>query len=416
MKSALKDRKRVIFTVNYSPWSPYSGGGQRSTHYLASAMAEKGHDVHVIYSKSPLETIGVPADLPYRVHWATLYSFRSRREIFLRPLTAFPVNRIVERLCRSSPVPVVVHAGGEEAAQLYRIRDRLSFILIATPRYSGYPGVIKSWHSLGFAGKAGALLRHWKYYAQGAVLRQADRVCPPSRWAAGMVAQTYAVDPENVQAVPNGVPPEFLSYRKKEYAASGGILFFGRLSKDKGVDLLLQAYKQLGEPKPDLFIAGRGEEKKQLVRLCSACGIEKKVNFLPWLSHDELGGHLMSARLCILPSRVENYSLAVLSALAVGVPTISTTAGGTPEIIRHGETGYLVEPGHCGELASAIRELLQKPSLAGKLGRSGADFVRGNNTWDRIAGDYEKIYNEELLAAGKRIKTRQTGRSSYARG
>src|SRR5690606_29436989 len=91
-------RLRVIYTTNYSPWSRYFGGGQLSTHHLACGMARLGHDVHVIYSKAPLETPPVPSGLPYKLHWASLPGFRSSRSMPLRPLVAHSVCRIAEEL------------------------------------------------------------------------------------------------------------------------------------------------------------------------------------------------------------------------------------------------------------------------------------------------------------------------------
>ena len=55
---------RCLLTVNFSPWSRYSGGGQRSTHNLARALAQRGHDVSVVYTKPPWEQVQLPAALP----------------------------------------------------------------------------------------------------------------------------------------------------------------------------------------------------------------------------------------------------------------------------------------------------------------------------------------------------------------
>ena len=54
---------RIALTTNFSPWSPYSGGGQRSTHQLASALALRGHDVTVVYTKAPLDRIVEPGTI-----------------------------------------------------------------------------------------------------------------------------------------------------------------------------------------------------------------------------------------------------------------------------------------------------------------------------------------------------------------
>lgn len=389
-------KKRVIYTCNYSPWSSYSGGGQRSTHYLATYMAQKGHDVHVIFSKSPFESVPVPENLNYQVHWSTLYRHRSKRKSFFRPLTSFSVNRIVKKLCTSSEFPVVVHANGEEASLLDRIRNTCDFIFIATPRYSSYPENLSNWDRLSFYQKSKLFLFHWKYIEQGRVLRTADRICPPSHWAAKEISQVYKLNPEKVIPIPNGIPQEFLQY-KNDPKPDGDIVFFGRLSHDKGVDLLLRAYKNLDNPKPFLTIVGEGEEKEKLDRLSKDLGIFHNVRFLPWLSHHELGELLSKSRICVLPSRDENFSLAILSALCVSVPTISTRVGGTPEIIKDGETGLLVQYDDIKSLTEAMENFLANPFEAEKIGRNGSLDVRNSKTWASTCIKFDNVY-EEVLA------------------
>ncbi|MEX0770888.1 MAG: glycosyltransferase family 4 protein [Balneolaceae bacterium] len=388
-------KKRIILTCNYSPWSLYSGGGQRSTHYLATYMAQKGHDVHVIYSKSPFESVLLPDHLNYHVHWATLYRHRSNRKSFFRPLTAFSVNRLVKKLSENSKYPVIVHANGEEASLLYRIRNSLDFGFIATPRYSFYPKELSQWNRLTLMQKIKFFLLNWKYIELGRVLREADRICPPSQWASGEISRVYRIDPQKIIPVPNGIPQEFLQYQN-DPNSDGDIVFFGRLSHDKGVDLLLRAYKKLDSPKPFLTIIGEGEEKEKLAGLSMDLGITHNVRFLPWLSHHELGQLLSKSRICVLPSRDENYSLAILSALCVSVPTISTRVGGTPEIIKDGETGLLVQYNDIESLTEAMRNFLANPFKAEEMGRNGSVDVRNSKTWASTCEKFDAIYDEVL--------------------
>lgn len=66
----------VVLTCNYSPWSRYRGGGQKSVHMLACALARAGRRVCVVYSKAPWERVPVPADLPYAIRWARFVGVR----------------------------------------------------------------------------------------------------------------------------------------------------------------------------------------------------------------------------------------------------------------------------------------------------------------------------------------------------
>ena len=106
---------RIVLTSNFSPWSSYSGGGQRSTHQLASALVELGHDVTVIYTavfgRKPTPT----EPTPYRIKWALFFGLRGRRSSPMRPLNAVSVRAAVRELHDESPVDVV-HSQGEEGA------------------------------------------------------------------------------------------------------------------------------------------------------------------------------------------------------------------------------------------------------------------------------------------------------------
>ena len=103
---------RILLTCNFSPWSPYSGGGQRSTHELATALCREGHDVSVVFTRTPWEHFDVPS-VEYRLHWASFFGLRSRRAALLRPLNALSVLSAVKTLHREQPLDVV-HGNGEE--------------------------------------------------------------------------------------------------------------------------------------------------------------------------------------------------------------------------------------------------------------------------------------------------------------
>src|SRR5213594_4578684 len=116
---------RILLTCNYSPWSAYSGGGQRSTHYLGSALSGRGHDVTVVFTKTPWDLVHPPASLPYRLRWAALPDYKSHIGAPLRVLTAWTVAGVIRRELAAGPT-AVVHAQGEEAARLPRSEEHTS--------------------------------------------------------------------------------------------------------------------------------------------------------------------------------------------------------------------------------------------------------------------------------------------------
>ncbi len=383
---------RIILTIDYSPWSAYGGGAQSSTHNLAIALCRRGHEVSVVYTKPPWENVTLPCDLPYDVHWATFFDFRSRRRAPLRPLNASSVARVVEGLLGARR-DAVVHSNGEEGGLIHRLRPRHRFGFVASPRHPRYPRTLLENGSLSPLKKLWLACTEGKYLMQGRAARHADLCVPPSAFAAELVRRAFHLDPAQLRVVHNGVPEEFLRYRHDPDAArQGPLIFFGRFEPTKGVDTLIEALALLGDEAPPALLIGRGSLKRALHQRIAARGLSDKVAVLPWMSPDELARTLTTARMVALPSREENFSLAVLGAMAVGVPVVSTRAGGTPEIIEHGRTGLLVEPGNPQALARGIAALLREPARAQALGEQGRRHVRQALTWDTVAASFERLY------------------------
>lgn len=386
----------VVLTVQYSPWSAYSGGGQRSTHNLACALAERDHRVTVVYTKPPLERIVPPEGLPYRLLWAALPAPTSKRNNVGRPLAAWTTAAVVKRCLLEAAGPVVVHANGDEGGRLHRLRGHRDFALVSTVRFPAMPRALLAERTLLRRGKI--LLYYPKHVLQALAARRADRCAPPSRWVGGLIERAYGpVAP--LAPVHNGVPAEFLRHERRPGAADGPIVFFGRFHPDKGVDVLLEALARLGPDGPPVRIIGRGREEGRLRQQAAAAGLGRRVAFVPWMDHDGLARELARARLAVLPSREENFSLAVLGALGTGCPTISTTAGGTPEMIVDGETGLLVPPGDTRALAAALERLARDHALAARLGAAGRARVASQFRWADHYGAIERLYADAVGGA-----------------
>ena len=196
---------RIALTTNFSPWSPYSGGGQRSTHQPASALALRGHDVTVVYTKAPLDRIVEPDDLPYQIRWAAFFGARSSRQAPLRPLNAVSVRREIENLHAEKKLDVV-HCQGEEGALIPGLRTRLDFRLVVTPRYPWYPNHLKPNGDL--LSQARLWIFDAKYPVLGKLIHGADWVCPTSTSAALGVQGAMAFQ-SKIQIIPNGINDRF---------------------------------------------------------------------------------------------------------------------------------------------------------------------------------------------------------------
>jgi glycosyltransferase involved in cell wall biosynthesis len=381
---------RIVLTCNFSPWSSYSGGGQRSTHQLASALAHAGHDVHVVYTRAPRERVEPDVPPPYRIHWAALFDVKSRRNAPLRPLSALSVARAVARLCEQAPVDAV-HAQGEEGALVARSSWRRAFCLVVTPRFPWYPAAVferrPGWRQ---ARRVALWLSEAKYPLLGMALRAADHVCPTSRSAADAVQRAFDLAPQVITVVPNGVAPAFLDAAWTP-APDAPLLFFGRLARDKGADTLIEALAGLDRA-PPLIVIGRGDDEPALRALAHARGLGDRVRFEPWAAPRDLAARIAQARMVVLPSRHESFGNAMAEAMAVGAPLVSTTAGSIPEVVDHGRTGVLVPPDDPVALRHALATLLEDPAHAARLGAAGRAHVHATYGWDAVARRFLAIY------------------------
>lgn len=399
---SMPDKKfTIILTANYSPWSAYSGGGQRSTHNLASTFAEMGHDVTVIFSKSPFEHVPIPENLPYKLKWAIIPAFKTTRSAALRFLVPFSVNSILKKILKEksgSGNPIIVHSNGEEGSRVHRLRKSgpFTFGFISTSRYPHLPDDLKKYDTLKGFEKLNFLSTNLKYVQQYKALLTADFCSPPSFWSGEDIKLLPEIDPEKVQPVHNGVPREFLNYHWKE-TVKGPIVFFGRLDHDKGVDTLFEGLGQIDTALlPPVYIIGRGPKQEEYKKMANRAPFSDKVSFMDWKSHDELGKIMETASMVVLPSRVENFSLAVLGAMCAGVPTIGTDVGGTAEIIDNEITGFLIKADQPDEITRTVHKLLTDPIFAIELGKNGKHKIREQFTWNHSCNRFLELYGLAL--------------------
>jgi glycosyltransferase involved in cell wall biosynthesis len=385
---------QIILTSNYSPWSAYSGGGQQSTHELATALVRRGHDVTVVFTKTPWERVRPPSSLLYSLRWAALYDYRSRASAPLRVLSAWSVAAVVRRELASRRT-TVVHAQGEEAARLHRERPCRRFGLVVSPRYPSLPhGLVASPRPAARA--LGLIAGYGKYAALGVALRTADVCAPPSRYGGDLIRRAYQLSEQRIHPVHNGVPAEFLQHEWRPCLGrdTRPALFFGRFERSKGPDILLRALHELGQDAPHVRLVGRGTYRAAMARMREDLGLTSKVEFHEWVGHRELGRLLAQSSMVILPSREENFALAALAAMAVGTPLVTTNVGGVAELVEHGESGVLCPANDATALSDAILQLRTQPERASALGARARGRVRDNFTWEVAVRKFESLYDQ----------------------
>jgi spore coat protein SA len=192
------------------------------------------------------------------------------------------------------------------------------------------------------------------------------------------------------------------------------VLFAGKLRESKGVHLLLAAMDRVWQafPRAALVLAGGTEYgrartmretpflKEFRRQVAAARGRVVLTGFVPppEMPRTYLMGDVFAA-----PSQIEEgLGLVFLEAAAAGLPVIATRQGGIPEVVRDGETGLLLEAkDDVQELAEKILALLADEPRRRRLGEQGREWVAANFTWEKIAGDLQKLYDE--IVEGREI-------------
>ena len=196
--------------------------------------------------------------------------------------------------------------------------------------------------------------------------------------------------PENIEVVPLGE----LSYYQKlsswsrpiVIANKQALLFFGRISPYKGLDVLLKAFRSVRNREDvELLIVGEGDMSPFAATLKGLKHIYVTNRFIP---EEEVANVFKKASIVVLPYTSATQSGVIPVAAAFKLPVIATRVGGIPEQITDGETGVLIEPGSVEQLSAAIERLLTNPDQAVRLGNAlYTDYVQNRN-WSQVS---EKI-------------------------
>jgi spore coat protein SA len=187
-----------------------------------------------------------------------------------------------------------------------------------------------------------------------------------------------------------------LGYRDKKI-----ILYAGRLIEIKGVHHVLEVLPDIIRDNPNAVFVVIGSARygkdvltpyvKHLHQLGNR--MPNHVRFIPFVPHNEMGKWFRAADVVVVPSaEQEAFGLVNVEAMACGVPVVATRAGGIPEIIRHRETGFLLDPERLHpELVQAVNRLLKDEGLARRMGELAADHAVKHFTWKHSAERYAQL-------------------------
>jgi glycosyltransferase involved in cell wall biosynthesis len=215
-----------------------------------------------------------------------------------------------------------------------------------------------------------------------------------------------------VEYLPNFVNLE--EYMPRYESSENAIVYFGRISKEKGIATLIEAVKGLDV---NLKIIGEGPLRESLERGAGSLesgGSSSKphtpnptfqIQFLGYMSGEKLKDEIRNALCVVVPSEwYENNPRSVIEAFALGKPVIGARIGGIPELVKDGETGYTFTSGDVNDLREKIEKLLNDREAISRMGRNGRAFVERDLNEDV---HYAKLMEIYQYAIDKNKKARR---------
>jgi glycosyltransferase involved in cell wall biosynthesis len=366
---------KILFHCVYFP--PEVGGLESHVYYLAKALAESGHTVQVVTSRS---LPGVPEEEEMDgIHvWRTWFPSRSPAGWVAHALASIPKTRV---LAAESDI---VHA------------QAFASVLPASAgrRKHGFP-LVATFHTSHFLTRARKAF--WRPILAGLV-RMPD-YCLASSAEIADVAMGLAPG-TTVEPLPNGVETDFFRPVKPLLPGRGRVRIVvpRRLFPKNGVEYLIRSLPLIRkEVDAEAVLIGDGPERRRLEALARDLDVSEVVEFLGKRPHADMPGLLSSGDLAVIPSLMEATSVAALEAMACELPVVASDVGGLPEIVGP-EVGALFEPGNPEALAEAVVGLLKEGDLAekGSLGRKRVVSAWSNQ---RLAHRHLEIYHR-LLQGG----------------
>jgi glycosyltransferase involved in cell wall biosynthesis len=217
-----------------------------------------------------------------------------------------------------------------------------------------------------------------------------------------IVEGAMGADVEGVARAARDVPDEWIASTRRELGlVRPTLLTVTRLIAGKGIDYLLAAVATLRERGVtcSLVVVGDGPERRALEAEVRRLGLVEQVRFLGWVPAAEVPRYHRLADVFVLPTLQDNWSLAVVEAMASGLPIVTTPYNGLwPELVREGENGFVVDPERVGELAERLGRFAdQSPDQRARMAARSIELVQRCRP-ERVAASFAEAIRVALAA------------------
>ena len=363
---------------------PTHGGSGVVASELAIGLAERGHEVHIVSYATPFRLQGFHQNMyMHEVGFATY------------PLLKYPpyalalATKLVD-LVETYQIEVIhAHYAMPHATSAYLAKQILNSNGIKT---------VTTLHGtdITLVGADASFKKVIKF-----AIEQSDGVTAVSNYLKRRTIEEFGIERE-IRVIHNfidpGRPAQFRNQCSRQVFASDGekiLMHASNFRPVKRTEDVVRVFARVQERVPaKLVLIGDGPEMMNVQRMVKDLDIGGSVHFLG--EQDQLEPLLSCADLFLLPSEQESFGLTALEAMNCGVPVIATDIGGLPELVVHGETGYLYPVGETEKMADAAIELLLDPRKHEQYGLMARERAVGHFRASQIIPHYEAFYQEIL--------------------
>ena len=397
----------------------YCGGQGIYVYYLAKALHELGHEVHIM--TGPPYALAPDGVKLHKVEGLNLYETNGLSSLG-SPLSLFnPINFYEVIATRLGMFPEICTFSLRAYLKLRELISREKFDVVHDNQTLGYgtllvrslgvPVVATIHHPIYIDMKADlaqarrflSKFRRMMFYSflvmQHMVAKRMDRVITVSDISAVDTIRVFKLPRSKVRVVPNGIDTGVFKKMEEVEKEPNSVVMVGNTEdRKKGIIFLLKAIQLLKDDVDvKLSIVDRqGDHTRYAPRLVQEHGIEDRVTFTGRLGVDELVRCYSASEIAVTASVYEGFGLPCAEAMSCGTPVIATRAGALPEVVGNDGAGILVPPADPIALASAMKRLLMDNTLRQRMGEAARKRIEESFSWEVAARKTLQVYEEVL--------------------
>jgi N-acetyl-alpha-D-glucosaminyl L-malate synthase BshA len=369
-------RKRKL-KIGISCYAHFGGSGVVASE-LALELAHRGFEVHLVASRLPFRLRSFESNIFFHESSPAFYPVFEEA-----PSNLALAAKMVEVVENYSLDILHVHYAMPFATSAYLARQ------ILLPRQLG---VVTTLHGtdITVVGAEPSFFRVTQFS-----MRSSDRVTAVSRFLKERAEATFGVT-KPIDVIYNFVNPNIFAPRRHGRLRLAGpdtkvLMHASNFRAVKNIPVIIQVFAEVRKQlQAKLVMVGDGPEKAGAEQLARELGVHRDVLFLG--NQDCMEELLPLADVFLLPSSSESFGLVALEAMSAEVPVIASNAGGLPEVVEHGFTGFLHDPGHVAGYVNSALKLLGNEPLRRTMGRRGRRVARERFTADEMVGRYVQVY------------------------